>query len=570
MNEIGKKNIIIFGTGRYGEVAGILLEKRYNIVAYSDNNQDKWNQEFCHKIIIPPSSISECTFDKVIIASQYYVVIAKQLHEMGIKCVETFYYKGLLDQQPNYSDYILFENTFDRLYSKQNYTKNNKVLICAYIFPPLGGPGSQRPTKFVKYLRNFGYEPVVVTVGNDNNKTKRDESLLKDIPPEVEIIRINNDIFFPEQLSETEKTELINIYYGITGSEKWINNYVNRVNNNLNQYQEFFIPDTNICWAIKALNVIQKEINIQEYAACYTTGNPFSIFIIGYYLKKLYGLPWIMDYRDPWTMDDYYNQMVYEERKNTLKLEQILERSLLQYSDAVINVAEGYNEEMLEKSVCNEEKLYCITNGYDEEDFADLDISCDNEIFSMCYNGTLYNRHRDKYDIIIDVLNELIKNQVIDKEKFVWVINGRSEDNKIYDFLKEKDIYHIIRFNNFLTHGESISVAMHSDLLIQFGSDKKRKRTGYSGKIFEYLRMRRPILSISSKDSILTDLMEETGCGRNFAYCDLEEIRDYIQEVYFNWQNKSDNRNLNYDKISKYSRINTTKQLAEVIKKISN
>src|SRR5512143_256797 len=66
---------------------------------------------------------------------------------------------------------------------------NQKVLIVTYYWPPSGGSGVQRWLKFVKYLPSFGWQPYVFTPENPSVEI-RDESLLKDIPPEAEVIRL--------------------------------------------------------------------------------------------------------------------------------------------------------------------------------------------------------------------------------------------------------------------------------------------------------------------------------------------------------------------------------------------
>ncbi len=77
-----------------------------------------------------------------------------------------------------------------------NNTTRKKVLFCAYIFPPIGGAGVQRSLKFVKYLRKSGYEPIVLTVGENDGKLSGDISMLKEIPDDITVIRIDNKIFF--------------------------------------------------------------------------------------------------------------------------------------------------------------------------------------------------------------------------------------------------------------------------------------------------------------------------------------------------------------------------------------
>ena len=219
------KKCIIFGASRTGSVAKEMLEKEYEIIAFSDNSEKKWGQEFCEKRIINPIEIKKYKEISIIIASVYYAQIFIQLKEMGIEDIQVFYYRGNAIFKDG-KDYILYKLSEVKVFSKckfdeKNITKirenyfynydleekeNNKnkkqsikerkkVLICAYIFPPLGGAGVQRSVKFVKYLRNFGYEPVVLTVGKNDGKIGYDYSLLDEIDDDIEIIRVDTDIF---------------------------------------------------------------------------------------------------------------------------------------------------------------------------------------------------------------------------------------------------------------------------------------------------------------------------------------------------------------------------------------
>ena len=61
-----------------------------------------------------------------------------------------------------------------------------KVLFISYFFPPLTGPGAQRVTKFVKYLNEFGWNPLVLTV-NDPYYREYSEESLNDINSDIAV-----------------------------------------------------------------------------------------------------------------------------------------------------------------------------------------------------------------------------------------------------------------------------------------------------------------------------------------------------------------------------------------------
>ena len=206
------------------------------------------------------------------------------------------------------------------------------------------------------------------------------------------------------------------------------------------------------------------------------------------------------------------------------------------------------------------EELYCITNGYDEEDFENIELD-DYEKFTICYNGSIY---LDQSPIILlQVINGLIKENIIDKDSIQWIFNGTIERAKKEQVIAN-DEFGIVKFNGYLPHKASIQVAMSSDLLILFGGIGKAAEVVYTGKVFEYLRMNVNILCFSSKNGILDELLQRTNCGVSMEYEDVDKTKEYIKETYMKW--KQDN--LQYmgkeSEIEKFERKNQTKMLASI------
>ena len=174
-----------------------------------------------------------------------------------------------------------------------------KVLIIAYYWPPSGGSGVQRWLKFVKYLPQFGWEPYVFTPENPSF-TIRDESLLKDVPVEAEVIR------FPIW----EPYESFSKLSGAVGQRKSANptDLVSTKNNSLFQKistfirANFFIPDPRVFWVCPSVKFLNDFLQENEIKTIITTGPPHSIHLIGYNLKKKNpALNWLADFRDPWS-----------------------------------------------------------------------------------------------------------------------------------------------------------------------------------------------------------------------------------------------------------------------------
>ena len=201
-------NIIIFGAGGLGKIAYESLHENYNIIGFSDNDKRKWGNLYINKPVIEPKRLLQFSEQTIIIASEYYAVINRQLRDMGLNNIRVFIYKEDIKSEIDRNAYELYEIPKEYLFElcsidwekinriKDNFSENynasknideivikrnknlKKVLFCAYTFPPTAGGGVQRSLKFVKYLRRYGYEPIVLTVSPEDNYYQiKDESL---------------------------------------------------------------------------------------------------------------------------------------------------------------------------------------------------------------------------------------------------------------------------------------------------------------------------------------------------------------------------------------------------------
>lgn len=223
----------------------------------------------------------------------------------------------------------------------------------------------------------------------------------------------------------------------------------------------------------------------------YTTGNPYSTYFLGYYIKKKYGTRWVQDYRDPWMTNQFYLDNYYDNKKESETLQRQLENALIQFSDAVVAVAPDMAKEYITEYSIPEEKVHLITNGYDEDDFGNVAAGCEkNKQFTLCYNGTIYvDRNPLK---LLKSINELIDEKQIKEDEIQWIFNGVI-DISWKRQMDSADRYHIIKYNGQLTHLESIESAMGSDLLVLFGAEGEAAKIVYTGKVFEYIRMYKPV-----------------------------------------------------------------------------
>lgn len=217
----------------------------------------------------------------------------------------------------------------------------DKILFIAYQFPPRGGPGVHRSLNFVKYLRNFGYEPIVLTVNEDDIKKAGylyDESLLSEIPHGIRIIRTPS--FEPTALIKFLMS--IRLYRFV-----WFIFY--------RFFWEWSVP-----WSSKIYQTAKKIVLEENIKLVYTSSSPFSVFYLGAKLKNNLGVKWVADLRDPFT-DAYAWQ--FPSKLHWLLMRKF-ERKYFTIPDKLIVNTPEVMELYLKRKITSPEKITCLTNGF--------------------------------------------------------------------------------------------------------------------------------------------------------------------------------------------------------------
>lgn len=403
------------------------------------------------------------------------------------------------------------------------------VLFVAYFFPPLGWSGAQRPLKFVKYLKDFGWNPIVVTVGKTHFSI-RDETLLNEIPEDVRIIRI--DDVSMKKVTDRMKTELLNL----TGDELQLIDQQLRVSY-LEGLEEKFeeirnmilFPDGFTMWTDHVLQVIEKKIDLSEIDLVFTTVNPYSTARIGYELKRKFQIPWVLDIRDEWTNNPYIeiqDQLRYD-------CERILEETYVTAADALTIVTPVSRQNYIDHFPLHADKIHTITNGYDESDFTNLIFKQKkNERFTIVHNGTFYLARRP--DPLLRAVEELIDERKIMRDEIVLRFIGKNEEM----FVKEISTCaaaELIEWVGYIDHRSSLQLVVNSDLLLLVTGSNEQSSSVYTGKIFEYMRSTRPILALTPENSIAHGLLKNADENTICMFNDVKSIKDCVLKHYHLW-----------------------------------
>ena len=420
-----------------------------------------------------------------------------------------------------------------------------KVLIITYYWPPAGGSGVQRWLKFVKYLQEFGIEPVVYTVENANY-LKQDTSLLNEVPKGIEILK--QPIWEPTALLFWKKSKQQT--KGISNVSK--GGFLSFIRGN------FFIPDPKVFWVKPSVSYLQKYLDNHTIDVIISTGPPHSMHLIAEKLHQKNTVKWLADFRDPWS-DLYYNtdfnQLAFAKNKNKR-----LEERILRNSDCILTVSNSLKEE-LEKTA---KKVEVITNGFDDEFSASNNVILDTK-FSISYIGLLPKQSNPK--LLFKVLKGICKeSEIFKKDLKLNFIGDISEEVKVEILANKLD--ENTDFVGYVSHQEAIAYQNKSQVLLLLIPNVKNNEGILTGKLFEYLKAKRPILAIGPEKGDLATILQETNSGVIVNFDAEEKLKLEIVALYQKY--KEDKLTVNFSNIEKYHRKELTKKLAFILKSLNS
>lgn len=423
-----------------------------------------------------------------------------------------------------------------------------KVLLITYYWPPAGGPGVQRWLKFIKYLEEFGIEPVVYIPENPTYPLE-DASLLSDIPKGITILK--HPIFEPYRFAQFfSKKESKTISKGII-AKKEKQSFVQRML--LYIRGNFFIPDARKFWVQPSINYLSTYILKNNIEMIITTGPPHSVHLIGMELKNKLSVKWVADFRDPWTTIGYHEQLKLSNRSRLQHKK--LEKEVLQSADQLIVTSFITKKEFNE---ITKKPIAVITNGYDQE--AIVEESLDKN-FTVSHIGSLLSGRNPKQ--LWKVLFDLTQEHADFAASFrLQLVGAVSED--VLVSIKEAGLLDFLDIQGYVSHQEAIRIQHGSQVLLLIEIDSAVTRCIIPGKLFEYMVAKRPILALGPKHADISKLIKETNAGSFFEYHEYEAIKKRVLDCFRKFQQGE----LVADTIGieKYSRRALTRELSEVLK----
>jgi len=420
----------------------------------------------------------------------------------------------------------------------------NKVLIITYYWPPSGGAGVQRWLKFSKYLPQFGWEPVILTVDPEfASYPAIDNSLEKEIQGGIKVYR-------------TKATDWFRIYgKSKVPSAGFAKNSDDTIKGKISRFirGNFFIPDPRRGWNKfafkKACEIIEKE----EIRHIITTSPPHSTQLIGLKLKKRFSaIRWIADLRDPWT-DIYYYSKFYPSLFSR-KLDLCYERSVLEKSDEIITVGNTLKNSFSQAQKIDENKITVITNGFDESDYTTVTSIRPGKLI-ITYVGTI----SESYPVagLIGALEDLYEKKI----DFTLRITG-DLSQKIRNLITSDIPASSVEFTPYLEHSLAVKSIMDSSVVVLIIPDHKSNKGILTGKLFEYLASGVPILCLGPADGDAAGIIARAKAGATFEYKDEKGI--WISSFLCS---AADTFKPDKDYIKEFSRVNLTRMIIPLLER---
>jgi glycosyltransferase involved in cell wall biosynthesis len=396
-------------------------------------------------------------------------------------------------------------------------TGRRRLLIISRELPPAVGPHPIRVAKLAKFLPEFGWEPTIVTVPV-NHAWALDTSLEADVAG-VEVVRV------PRMLSgATPPTATVAVAgdgSGRTGGERPV------VRRKMPKWRRqlathLLVPDYSVLWAIPAAR--RASSMVRNFDAVLTTAPPFSTHLVGYWLSKRHGIPWVAEYRDNWTMNPLYRRGRVPQWIN-----ERLEQRIVGRADAIDVVSEAAAHEMVTHFRIANGRVVVARNGFDPDD---LPLPAGrSDTFEFAYTGTV-NRLRDPRPFFRAVMSVADRRPDL-LEHFRLRLIGNVGDWAAEDALQLFGPDRVF-LDGMLPHREALLRASRAAVLLLITTFAEAGGAALTSKVFEYLGLRRPILALAPPGPA-RDIIDSLAAGYSSNPENVQEIAVAVERLYDDW-----------------------------------
>ena len=430
-----------------------------------------------------------------------------------------------------------------------------RVLIISYYWPPTGGSGVQRWVKFAKYLPSEGWQPVIYTPENPEQLAV-DESLAAEIPVEAEVIKTRivepYEIYKKLLRKSGHSKEAVEVNPVNAQNKSFLQKAAMWVRGN------FFRPDPRCLWIGPSVRYLKKYLQEHPVDLIVSTGPPQSMHLIGRRLAKETGLPWIADFRDPWTKIFYFKHLSMT--RATERWHKRMEKKVLDDASVVVAVSPLVQQEFQKMT---QTPVELITNGFDECDFADernreAEGGQDRE-FTITHTGLFAADGNPT--VLWDVLADKCASDEVFRKALKIKLIGKTDDS-ILAALRESGLERVVEDMGYQPHAVAVEEQRKASLLILPLRKEPEYKAVLPGKLFEYLASWRPVLGIGQPDGAMSIILNTTKTG---LVLDWEDKRSIARFIDLCWERHlAGGLTVDDADISQFTRRNLTHRMAQL------
>lgn len=442
----------------------------------------------------------------------------------------------------------------------ENTAPKKHILFINYYFPPMGGGGVQRIVKFLKYFDYTKYDVTVLTV-KESYFYSSDDSLLTEIPASVKIVRSGS----------LDPFRLIHLLHKIKNlfspsSPPPVNsvNYKESGGRIRKIAMSVFIPDSRLLWLPFAIIKLWQLHQVHKIDLVVSSMPPFTAGLIAALFKQWMKVPFILDFRDAWTNNAYMPGMG---RFHTRLNERMESYCLSRCAGAVfVNPAleTFYRKRHTSRLPA---KISTIRNGYDPDDFKGLpdgkeDVT--SHKFTLGIMGTIYSQGNRPLTLLKAIENMLEGEPAVTSQIKLVLLGKWSPD--FMNIVSKSGLKDVVAWETYLPHREALKKAAGFDALsLSIEDDIPGSEMVTPGRIYEHIRLKKPVLAICPPESDLAWLVKHHRAGEVVAYNDVAGIK----AVLLDWISHRDEIAQKY-RFTGMGKISRKTQTAELLKFLGN
>lgn len=392
-----------------------------------------------------------------------------------------------------------------------------KVLIITYHWPPSGGISVLRCLKFAKYLRNFGWEPVIYTA-KDPAYQYYDYNNEKDVPEGLEIhkVPISEPINAFKKMSGRKKEAPMQEITSVSAKKRSIiDEFAMWVRGN------FFIPDARYRWIKPSVNYLVDYLEKNSVDAILTDGPTHTNTVIGMRVAQHFGIPWLADFQDPWTQVDYYAKMHIWKRAD--RKHKALEQEVFKTASKTTIASPTWKTDLESIGAKNVSVIYY---GYDEDDFSDYRVQTD-EHFTIFHGGLLGS---DRNPVNLFKAIQKLRTELPNEASKIRIRLAGEVDLSCVNMMEECKLTEITTLLGMIPRADVYKEFSKSSMLLLPINKAANAKGRIPGKLFEMLRSTKPILVFGPHDGDVKGIVEGKNRGKSFNYDQAEEIYSFLYE----------------------------------------